>query len=312
MRESADTLTPETAEHEPCLGQRNAVIVRLHCVHRSVVKGLMRSQRVSIGWGVALWVITFRVAACGVQFSGRDAAPSVVVPSNMITTNTTIITRIITNDLMMTVTETSDGLFRFDVEPVGERVEPVLSSGRAVYDASDGSVVLFRGDGRLWRAKIAKLAKFGRAGVPGLESRWRAWDGEAIYGLGQRFNGLNQAGRIVHMWIEDVPGQGGDNAPSYYATPVLYSTLGYALFMADNPEGVFDLNSTGDGFNRYRRAGQTMTFYVAFGDTLKALVMKRETVQGPHKSIFRIGRGAHGSAVTVTRIRQKLKPRSSV
>ena len=103
--------------------------------------------------------------------------------------------------------------------------------------------------------------------------------------MGERFDRLNQAGKIVDMWIEDAPGQGDTNRQSYYVTPVLYSTRGYAFFAAQNPEGTFDLNSARDGLNRYQRAGQAMTFHIAFGRSLKELVGQRESVQGPHKGI---------------------------
>ena len=44
--------------------------------------------------------------------------------------------------------------------------------------------------------------------VEGTRVEWAAAPGEAIYGLGQRFNGLNQSGKWVEMWIREEPGQG--------------------------------------------------------------------------------------------------------
>ncbi|MGD9875035.1 MAG: glycoside hydrolase family 31 protein [Kiritimatiellia bacterium] len=109
--------------------------------------------------------------------------------------------------------------------------------------------------------------------------------GEAIYGLGQRFNGLNQAGRMVEMWIRDAPGQGHGNEASYFCTPVLFSSAGYAFFAADNPDGDFSLNTLVEGWNRYSRAGRDWTFYLAFAPTLKELVQHRARMQGPFRGI---------------------------
>ena len=82
------------------------------------------------------------------------------------------------------------------------------------------------------------------------------------------------------MWIRDVPGQGGGEA-TYFATPVLYSGAGYAFFAADNPEGAFDLDTGGDGWHRYERAGSELKFWVVSGSNLRELVEKRtQTIGG--------------------------------
>ncbi len=172
-----------------------------------------------------------------------------------------------------------------DVEPAKGGRSALPADSGVTYDSARLRIVLNAPGKPPWSLSVRKLPKFGRAAVPGLEINWQAWPGEALFGLGERFDRLNQAGRVVEMWIEDAPGQEGEKAPSYYVTPVLYSTRGYALFAADNPEGLFDLNSKGDGLHRYRRAGQKVTFHVAFGDSLKELVRRRASVQGPYKGI---------------------------
>ena len=129
------------------------------------------------------------------------------------------------------------------------------------------------------------LDEYGRASVPGLEIRWNAADGEAIYGLGERFNGLDQFGKPVEMWIKDSPGAGAAQCDSYFCTPVLFSSRGYALFATDNPDGAFDFNTAGDGHHRYRRAGQRLTYYVALGDGLTELLEQRAAIQGPFRGV---------------------------
>ncbi len=164
--------------------------------------------------------------------------------------------------LRISVTPAAKDVFRVDIAP-------------------DGSKSLIHAGS--WVGEARPLASYGRAQVPGIEISWQAAD-EAIYGLGQRFNSLNQSGKKCEMWIRDEPGQSGGDA-SYFCTPVLFSTRGYAVFAADNPEGDFDFNSAGDGKNRYRRTGQTATFYVATGKSLKELIAVRAKFQGPFAGI---------------------------
>jgi alpha-D-xyloside xylohydrolase len=68
-------------------------------------------------------------------------------------------------------------------------------------------------------------------------------------------------------------------------TPVLYSSRGYALFAAANPEAMFNLNSTGDGVHRYRRAGQSVTLRIALGEDWKELMDRRAAVDGPYRAV---------------------------
>lgn len=170
--------------------------------------------------------------------------------------------------LSVSVTPAGKDIFRVDIAPAE-------NTNSAIRIERNGKV--------LWSGEAQPLSSYGRAQVPGIEISWPAAD-KAIYGLGQRFNGLNQSGKKCEMWIRDEPGQSGGEA-SYFCTPVLFSTRGYALFAADNPEGDFDFNSSGDGHNRYRRAGQTATFYVACGGSLKELLAARARIQGPFNGI---------------------------
>lgn len=189
--------------------------------------------------------------------------------------------RMETGGLHVGVENLGDGVFAIDVMPVkaGDAQSGETKSGAVTLDAESGRVVL-RHDGRvIWDGRIEKVTAFGRAGVPGLAVSWRAREGEALYGLGERFDSLDVAGRRVEMWIADAPGQAGGTA-SYFTTPVLYSRAGYGLFAADNPEGVFDLNSAGDGWNRYERTGQELKLWVVAGQGLRELVKKRTEIIG--------------------------------
>lgn len=246
----------------------------------------MRNRRRAMGGAIAGVVAALAVAGCGVKPDrAEEKPPAPASASGAVREELPAVLRVVMDGLEVRVTQVAAGLFRFDVGPDAGAAGGSQSCGAISFDAGSGSITL-RADGeRSWVGKLAKLDRFGRAGVPGLELSWAVWEGEAIYGLGERFDGLNQAGKIVDMWIEDAPGQGDAGRQSYYVTPVLYSTRGYAFFASQNPDGVYDLNSSGDGVNRYRRAGRQMTFHVAIGDSMKELVSKRESVQGPHKGI---------------------------
>jgi alpha-D-xyloside xylohydrolase len=163
---------------------------------------------------------------------------------------------------------TADGIFR------REGLSAELQGGELRLGAGDKSL------GFRFRA----LGRYGRASVPGLEMSWGVSDEEGIYGLGERFDRLNQNGRVVEMWIEDEPGQ-GDGGATYFVTPMLLSGAGYAFWTDDNPEGAFDVNAGGSGRCVYQRAGRTVRFYVAFGDDLQALVRERAAVRGAPRGI---------------------------
>ena len=147
-----------------------------------------------------------------------------------------------------------------------------------VDDATD-TLKVTDATGKQWMARIQSLDGFGRAQVPGIEISWRVSENEAIYGLGERFDALNVAGRRINMWIVDAPGQKNGES-SYFVSPVLYSSAGYGLFADDNPEGVFDLNSSNDGWHRYQRAGKRASFVVLFGSDVPTLIRDRTKLVG--------------------------------
>ncbi len=145
------------------------------------------------------------------------------------------------------------------------------------FDSDKQELHITHKSGKQWIARIRKLETYGRADVPGIEVAWRATDYEALYGLGERFDALNVAGRKIGMWIVDEPGQ-GDGSASYFVTPVIYSSAGYGFFAFNNPEGDFDLNSNGDGWHRYRFTGNSIYFWVTFGPDVPSMIQSRYDV----------------------------------
>jgi alpha-D-xyloside xylohydrolase len=193
------------------------------------------------------------------------------------------------------VSSPAPDVYRVDVHPPSPTLDTrhaTPTSLRSVttalrLDAESGRIEIVRfdapGDPIAWSGTISPIAAFGRANVPGIELSWAAKDGEAIYGAGERFESLNQAGRKVDFWIKDAPGQEG--AATYYCTPVFYSTAGYGLFFTNNPEAFADFNSDGSGQHRYRRAGTSATFYVISRGPIKEQIRARAAIQGPYRGI---------------------------
>lgn len=176
---------------------------------------------------------------------------------------------------------------RIAVAPAGAAIPNAASSNVSIglqdchvsFDAATQTLTVSHRDGGRWIAQFRKLDRFGRAHVAGLEIAWQAYPAEAIYGLGERFDALNVAGRRTEMWIVDQPGQ-GDGSATYFATPILFSSAGYGFFADDNPEAIFDLNSTGDGWNRYQRAGESASFVVTFGPDVPSMIRDRAAMIG--------------------------------
>ncbi len=54
-------------------------------------------------------------------------------------------------------------------------------------------------------------------------------EGEVLYGLGERYNGVNQVGRVSNLWNLDT-GFGAKPGETYQNVPVLHSTAGYCVF----------------------------------------------------------------------------------
>jgi len=75
----------------------------------------------------------------------------------------------------------------------------------------------------------------------GAELRLHLADGEALWGLGERFDALNMRGRTMETWIADA--WGGGNR-SYICTPFLISSKGYGLFVNCTGKVKFDCGAT--------------------------------------------------------------------
>ncbi len=195
------------------------------------------------------------------------------------------------NGLRVQFGAVADDVFRCDVSPKAgtpskaPAAEVAAGGSTLKFEPESGRLILERNGRAAWNGTFSPIRSFGRGKTPGLAVEWKAAPDEFVCGLGERFDSLNQYGKKVDLWIADLPGQGKFNEVTYCVVPVLFSSRGYALFTADNPEGMADLNSDKSGLHRYHRAGQTMTLYLAADDSLKDLLRKRAAVQGGARSI---------------------------
>lgn len=100
--------------------------------------------------------------------------------------------------------ETTDKLFSFTVRNV---------SGETVFAVDADTFSLGFADGEMKKVKFT--APFA--------------EGDVLYGLGERYNGVNQVGRVSALWNVDT-GFGVDPKETYQNVPILHSTAGYSLF----------------------------------------------------------------------------------
>jgi alpha-D-xyloside xylohydrolase len=89
---------------------------------------------------------------------------------------------------------------------------------------------------------------------------------EHFYGFGEKFDGVDQAGKSVRTLTFDDPGPKGDH--SYKAAPWFVSTRGYGFHLDSSAESVFDMRAGAP--NRYLVTNQfgSLRFNVVYGPKL--------------------------------------------
>lgn len=97
-------------------------------------------------------------------------------------------------------------------------------------------------------------------------------DQEHFYGFGEKFNGVDQAGKSVTTLTFDEPGLKGDH--SYKVTPWFMSTRGYGFHLDSSAESTFDMRS--GGLNRYIITNPvgTLRFNLVYGPKLTDVLMR--------------------------------------
>ena len=94
--------------------------------------------------------------------------------------------------------------------------------------------------------------------------------GEKFYGLGERYNAVNQNGYTVTLWNHDstyhAEGSTGDKTDSYANVPLLHSTDGYTLFFNSTYSAEADIGYTDPDMYSFDFNGDILDLYVFGGD----------------------------------------------
>jgi alpha-D-xyloside xylohydrolase len=115
--------------------------------------------------------------------------------------------------------------------------------------------------------------------VVGVHGAFAATAAERFVGLGERFDGVNQRGRIVDVWAEDrrVAGYG----PSTYAPiPLLLSSRGHGFALERFERSQFDLAATQPDRWTWQQDAPAASIVVTYGPGLKDLVRRTAEVVG--------------------------------
>jgi alpha-D-xyloside xylohydrolase len=101
---------------------------------------------------------------------------------------------------------------------------------------------------------------------------------EHFYGFGEKFNGLDQAGKSVRTLTFDAPGTKGDH--SYKVAPWFVSTRGYGFHLDSSAESVFDMRAGAP--NRYVVTNQfeSLRFNIVYGPKLTDVLMRYTAYSG--------------------------------
>jgi hypothetical protein len=89
---------------------------------------------------------------------------------------------------------------------------------------------------------------------------------ENFYGFGERFDSLNQTGRLIHTLAVDAFGAKGDR--SYAVAPWFMSTRGYGFHLDSSAESTFDMRASADDRYVVTSLNHTLRFNLVGGPNL--------------------------------------------
>ena len=181
-------------------------------------------------------------------------------------------------------------------ETVGFRTE-AGATGRAVRlltagSSGDGAVRLVAGtddpggrqidvDVRSVAPRVARLtvAVSPSHGVAAVGGGVVAGEDERFVGFGERFDGVNQRGRIVDIWAEDRV-LAGYGASTYAPIPLLLSNRGYGVALERHDRSRFDLAATRADRWSWEQDAATVSLLVSYGPGLRELVERQAEAWG--------------------------------
>jgi alpha-D-xyloside xylohydrolase len=101
---------------------------------------------------------------------------------------------------------------------------------------------------------------------------------EHFFGFGEKFNSLDQTGRVVEILTFDAPGNKGDR--SYKVAPWFVSTLGYGFHFDSTARSKFDMRTSANGRFAVENFGGTLGFNVVHGPALTDVVARYTELTG--------------------------------
>src|SRR5919199_110458 len=115
--------------------------------------------------------------------------------------------------------------------------------------------------------------------VLGVHGGFAATAAERFVGLGERFDRVDQRGKIVDVWTEDrrVAGYG---ASTYAPIPLLLSSRGYSVALERFERSRFDLASSRPDRWTWRQEAAAVSMVVSFGPQLADLVRQHAQLTG--------------------------------
>ena len=130
----------------------------------------------------------------------------------------------------------------------------------------------------LFTADIYDTAIVSAAGRNGCFEAFTLAPQEAIYGLGERFDGVQRRGRPVDFWNQDAIGT--SNRRTYINVPFLFSTRGYGLFLNSSYRTEWDVGVSEAGTLGFAVEHDMLDYFVIYGPSPAAILHGYSTLTG--------------------------------
>jgi len=99
---------------------------------------------------------------------------------------------------------------------------------------------------------------------------WTLSPGEAVYGLGERFDGLNRRGQTIGLWTKE--GMGNTMGRTYKPIPFFLSTQGYGVFVNESRPMNFWVGSRHFPQTIVAVEGRQLDYYFFYGPSFKKIL----------------------------------------
>ncbi|MCC2640943.1 MAG: glycoside hydrolase family 31 [Nitrospira sp.] len=101
---------------------------------------------------------------------------------------------------------------------------------------------------------------------------------EHFYGFGEKFNQLDQAGKVVDIRVFDAPGDKGDQ--SYKVAPWFVSSRGYGFHLDSTARSTFDMRTAMNGRYRVSTEANNLRLNIVYGPRLPEVLMRYTEMTG--------------------------------